>query len=79
MRQSERLIIANNIRLRRTLARMAQKDLAKKSKVSQSTIAQIESGKKSPSLKTLFILARSLKVQPYQLLLRVKLNFEEQP
>lgn len=41
-----------NIRNVRTIKRMSQKDMASICKLSQSTIAQIESGRKFPSLKT---------------------------
>lgn len=42
---------------------LTQSELAKKSGVSQSTIAQIESGRKDPSVKTLGKLAKALDVQ----------------
>ena len=41
---------------------MTQSELAKKSKLSQSTIAQIESGRKDPSVKTLEKLAGALNI-----------------
>ncbi|MCB0392049.1 MAG: helix-turn-helix transcriptional regulator [Bdellovibrionales bacterium] len=42
---------------------MTQSDLAKKSKVSQSTIAQIESGRKDPSINTLKQIAGALNIE----------------
>lgn len=41
---------------------MTQGELAKKSKVSQSTIAQIENGRKDPSMTTVLSLAKALDV-----------------
>ena len=42
---------------------MTQADLAKISKVSQSTIAQIESGRKDPSINTLKQIATALEIE----------------
>ncbi len=42
---------------------MTQADLAKISKVSQSTIAQIESGRKDPSISTLRQIAAALDIE----------------
>jgi transcriptional regulator with XRE-family HTH domain len=42
---------------------LTQADLAKKSKVSQSTIAQIESGRKDPSISTLKQIAEALDIE----------------
>jgi len=42
---------------------ITQSELAKKSKVSQSTIAQIESGKKDPSIQALRQIASALDVE----------------
>ena len=42
---------------------MTQSDLAKISKVSQSTIAQIESGRKDPSINTLKQIAGALEIE----------------
>ncbi len=42
---------------------ITQSELAKKSKVSQSTIAQIESGKKDPSINTLKQIASALDIE----------------
>lgn len=47
------------LRLKRKLS---QNELAKKSNLSQATIAQIENGKKDPSLTTLKALARALDI-----------------
>lgn len=53
--------IAKRMRIARFVLELSQMDLAKKAKVSQSTIAQIESGRKLPSLTTLFKIAKVLK------------------
>lgn len=42
---------------------LTQADLAKVSKVSQSTIAQIESGRKDPSINTLKQIAKALDIE----------------
>lgn len=47
----------------RNTRRLTQKELAVASRLSQSTIAQIESGRKDPSVKTLEKLARALDIQ----------------
>lgn len=47
----------------RGLRELSQEQLAKKSGVSQSTIAQIESGKKDPSISTLKKICKALNVQ----------------
>jgi transcriptional regulator with XRE-family HTH domain len=61
-------IISKNIRMIRTDRDLNQATLAKRAKLSQSTIAQIERGVKLPSLGTLVQIAKALKVLPYQLL-----------
>lgn len=55
-------IIHDNLIRIRTYRQLTQKQLAKKSKVSQATIAQIETGIKSPSLKTLRKISKALNV-----------------
>lgn len=60
-------IVANNIRVLRIVAKLTQNELAKKAKVSQSTIAQVEKGLKAPSLDTLEKLSKPLKVEVWQI------------
>jgi transcriptional regulator with XRE-family HTH domain len=61
-------IIGKNIQMLRHEKDLKQSTLAKKSKLSQSTIAQIERALKLPSVTTLELIANALKVLPYQLL-----------
>ena len=49
-----------NIRLRRIAKRMSQKQLAKKAAVSATMISYIETGVKSVSVKTLYLMAKAL-------------------
>lgn len=67
-------IVSKNIKARRAVYGFTQTQLAKKAKVSQATITQIENGKKLPSLTTLALIAGALKVEPYMLLQDVKLG-----
>lgn len=46
----------------RDVRKLTQAELAKKAKLSQSTVAQIEAGKKDPSIETLKKLAMALEV-----------------
>jgi len=46
----------------RELRKMTQQDLAAKAKISQSTVAHIEGGKKDPSLTTLKKIAAALEI-----------------
>ena len=70
-------IIARNVKIMRLMICIPQAVLAKKSKVSQSTIAQIENGKKTPSVSTLIKIAKALNVAPYQLLKQYELTAVE--
>ena len=56
------MIFAKRVKLHRTNLNMAQGDLAKKSKLSQSTIAQIESGRKLCSMQTLCKISTALNI-----------------
>jgi transcriptional regulator with XRE-family HTH domain len=60
--------IAINLYKYREASSLTQSELAKKAKVSQSTIAHIEIGKKSPSFDTLEKLAIALELHPFDLL-----------
>lgn len=52
----------------RKLKHMTQKRLAVLASISQSHISELESGKQSPTLKTVENLANVLKTSPYDLL-----------
>lgn len=56
--------LAERISYLRRKREMTQAELAKKSKLSQSTIAQIENGKKDPSMDAVKRLAGALGVHP---------------
>lgn len=60
--------LARNIKTRRFSLEWSQKELAKKSGISQSTIAHIELELKSPSISTLAKLAKALRLKTYELL-----------
>ena len=65
--------IGKSIKMHRVWKNLSQKDLAKKSKVSQSTIAHIEIGRKFPSIDVLIKIAQVFKVKPGVLLVEVEL------
>jgi len=52
--------IGKNIRLRRIAKRMTQEQLAKKAAVSATMISYIETGVKSISVKTLYLMSKAL-------------------
>lgn len=60
-------IVSLRIRLHRSLRKLKQSTLAKKARVSQSTIAHIELGLKFPSIGTLIKIAHALEVKPHLL------------
>lgn len=47
--------------------RLTQTELAKKSKISQSYLSELESNKKSPTLRQLCKIAKALNVHPNEL------------
>ena len=55
--------LPERLRYLRRARNISQADLAKSSKVSQSTIAQIESGRKDPSITTLRQIASALDIE----------------
>lgn len=57
-------IFAANVRARRTELKLSQAQLAKASSVTQPCIAQIESGKRAPSIEFLAPLAVALSTTP---------------
>ena len=61
-RYTEKQIMMKNIKVLRVFNDLSQAELAKSCKLSQSTIAQIESGKKDPSLSTLIKISAGLKI-----------------
>lgn len=61
-------VLSRNIRFMRFERGISQKDLAKRAGLSQSTVAQLESGLKSPSLSTMEKIAKELQLETYQLL-----------
>lgn len=60
--------LGERIRLLRVVARMTQKQLAKACRLSQSTIAQIETNKKLPGLITLSSIAGGLNTKAEHLI-----------
>ncbi|MCP4372659.1 MAG: helix-turn-helix transcriptional regulator [Deltaproteobacteria bacterium] len=59
--------VGKEIKKARIDADLTQKDLAKRINLSSNYISQIEKDKKLPSLKTLFKIAKALKVKPGKL------------
>jgi len=64
-------MIGRNVRLLRIDMGISQTKLAKRTRYSQSAIAQIESGSNAPSLKLLLRIASALNVGPYTLLKKI--------
>ena len=52
--------VGKNIRLRRIAKRMTQEQLAKKAGVSATMVSYIETGVKSISVKTLYLMSKAL-------------------
>lgn len=67
-------VLVNRIRLHRSLAQMKQSDLAKKVKMSQSTLAKIEMGQTLPSLNNLIKIAEALEIKPHVFLVPVPMG-----
>lgn len=65
-----RQLIAANIRKGRLRMGFTQYKLAESCNLSPSYLAELESGKKFPSLQTLLYISESLELQPYQLFLK---------
>lgn len=61
-------VVGINLRAARQNAGMTQRELANKTGVTQNYIAQIEGGRRAPSLEVLVHLAESIDVQPADLL-----------
>lgn len=62
-------IIIKEIRAEKSLS---QEILARKSNLDRTYISQIETGKKSPTLSTIFKIAHALDILPSELLLKVE-------
>lgn len=56
--------IPERVKYMRQQRQLSQKELAQKSRLSQSTIAQIETGRMDPSIKTLEKIAEALDIEP---------------
>ncbi len=52
------------IKYLRELRKLTQSELAKKTKITQGSLAHFESGKASPSVKTLVVMAEALDISP---------------
>lgn len=63
-----RQTVIRNIKIRRTILGMSQSDLAKKSKLSLSTLGQLEIDLKAPTIETIMKIAKALKLKSYELL-----------
>lgn len=60
---------SNNMKFYRNKLLMTQEDLAKKIKLSQSMVTQMENGQKDPSLKTIERIAKAFKVPTHIMLM----------
>lgn len=63
-----------NIKHYRTLRKISQQDLAEKSGFSTSFIADVELGRRLPSLKSLVKISEALRVETYLLLVNPETN-----
>lgn len=68
--------LGKTLKIMRTFAGLSQAQLAKKAKVSQSTIAHIECGQKDPSMKTMLKICKALKVSMVEFFQRVEKGWE---
>lgn len=70
--EAYRALIGQNLVVARNAAGLTQQVLARRSRVSRATIAQLESGAGDPRLSTLTMLADALHITPLQLVLGPK-------
>lgn len=61
-------IFCQNVRIIRGRMALTQVDLAKRLKVGQNVVSQIENGRNDPTLTTVNRIAKALKVSPAELL-----------
>ena len=55
------------IKLRRKELRLSQEELAEAAGLHRTYIGQLEHGEKSPTIRTLFLLANTLKIRPSEM------------
>lgn len=63
------LNLKNNVKYFRKSAGYSQQELAEKCEISTSFVAEIEIGRRSPSLKTMILIAGVLGIETYMLLI----------
>ncbi len=61
--------VKENIKKYRTSKGLTQEKLAELCHISQDYISEIERGKKTPSLKRLYMIADAMEIEAYQLLM----------
>lgn len=61
--------VKKNIKEYRISKNLTQEQLAELCNISQDYISEIERGKKTPSLKRLYIIAEALEIEAYKLLM----------
>ena len=68
MTNSTEIILKTNIKKYREKAGLTQEQLSEMAEISPDYLSEIERGKKIPSMKRFFKIAKALNIQPYQLL-----------
>jgi transcriptional regulator with XRE-family HTH domain len=69
---------AAELKARRDALKFNQDDLAFAAGVNRTFVAKIEVAKSSPSLSSLFRIARGLEVEPWELVLAVQERYEKE-